>query len=77
MNLYLEDEDKSKAVAAVFSDGMIGEDNEELREKVLSESLRRLRKRSLNKALRAEGLDQKTMQQLVQELRALPSLKIG
>ena len=77
VNLYLEDEDKSKAVAAVFSDGMIGEDNEELREKVLSESLRRLRKRSLNKALRAEGMDQKTMQQLVQELRALPSLKIG
>ena len=76
LNRYLEDETKSKEAAAVFSKGFAEDTPPEEKARILTESLRRLRRERINRELREADSAEK-IQKLAQERQKVYRLTVG
>ena len=76
LNRYLEEPEQSKEVAGIFSKGFAEGTPAEEKARILTESLRRLRKDRLNRELREADTAAK-IQQLAKERQAINRLAIA
>ena len=75
LNRYLEDEAQSKEAAAIFSKGFPEETLAEEKARILTESLRRLRRERLNRELR-EADSAVKIQQLAKDRQSVYRLTV-
>ena len=76
LNRYLEDEVQSKEVAAIFSKGFSEDTPAEEKARILTESLRRLRRERLNRELRVAETPAE-IQRLAKERQKINTLTIS
>ena len=73
----LENEEEARQTAAVFTHALPEDLSAQERARILTENLRRLRRRSLDEALREAAGDPVRMQKIIREMKELPRLTVA